>query len=332
MRSLLLAALLLLGPLAGPARAGSSDKGTSAGAFLSLAPGARGAALGRALGGTADDAYAAWYNPAGLAFLERVEAAAAHESRFEGIAYDAAIMAVPVLAWRDSPLRANAYGVAALSVYSLSAKGIERRGLVETDAPSGSFGASDRAYALSYGYNPAGSSFAFGGTAKLVDSALDSSRASALTWDGGFLYKTDVRSAGAGVRGFGGSLSYRAASDPLPTVYYAAGSYRPRAGWLLAAQLDLPRGDAMSLGVGVERRWTPAPGLTASARGGYDTGRSDGGGLSGAALGFGVAWRAMEFDFAWSPSGALGDVFKYSVLFRFGEGRPAISRAKPGWR
>ena len=332
MRSALLAALLLLAPRAGPAGAGASDTGTAAGAFLSLAPGARGAAMGQALGGTADDAYAAWYNPAGLAFLERVEAAAAHESRFEGIAYDAAIMAVPVLAWRDSPLRANAYGVTALSVYSLSASGIERRGLVETDSPSGSFSASDRAYALSYGYNPAGSKVAFGGTAKFVDAALDTRRATALTWDGGVLYKTDDRSLGAGVRGFGGSLKYSMVADPLPTVYYAAGSYRPREGWLLAAQLELPKTDAMSLGFGVERRWTPAPGLTAAARGGYNTGRSDGGGLSGAALGFGVAWRAMEFDFAWSPSGALGDVFKYSVLFRFGEGRPAISRAKPGWR
>ena len=99
MRRLILAALLLA-PLAGPARAGSSGKGTAAGAFLRLAPGARGAAMGEALGGTADDAYAAWYNPAGLAFLERVEAAAAHEARFEGLSYETLILAVPVLAHR----------------------------------------------------------------------------------------------------------------------------------------------------------------------------------------------------------------------------------------
>ncbi len=331
MRRLLLAASLLIA-LAGPARAGSSGKGTAAGAFLRLAPGARGAAMGEALGGTADDAYAAWYNPAGLAFLERVEAAAAHESRFEGIAYDAAILAVPVLAWRDTPLRANAYGVTALSVYGLSASGIERRGLVETDAPSGTFASSDRAYALSYGYNLAGTNLAFGGTAKLVDSALDTARATALTWDGGALWKGERASAGAGVRGFGGSLKYARVSDPLPTVYYAAGSYRPREGWLLAAQLELPKHDGMSFGFGVERRWIPAPGLSAAVRGGLNTARAEAGGLAGASFGFGVGWRAMEIDFAWSPSGALGDLFKYSLLFRFGEGRPAIARAKAGWR
>lgn len=331
MRPAALAGLLLLG-LAGTALAGSGGKGTSAGAFLRLAPGARGAALGAALGGAADDAYAAWYNPAGLAFLERVEAAAARESRFEGIAYDAAILSVPVLAWRDSPLRANAYGVTALSVYSLSASGLERRGLVETDAPSGTFGASDRAYALSYGYNPAGTNLAFGATAKFVDSALDNRRASALTWDGGLLYKTGDRSIGAGVRGFGGSLKYATVADPLPTVYYAGAAWRPRGVWLLAAQVDAPQRDALSLGLGVERRWSVSPGLSAAARGGYSTAASDAGALAGAAFGFGVSWRAMEFDFAWSPSGALGDVFKYSLLFRFGEGQPGIARAKPGWR
>ncbi len=327
----MIAALLILGVLSGPARAGSA-KGTAAGAFLRLAPGARGAAMGEALGGVADDAYAAWYNPAGLGFQERVEAAAAHESRFEGISYDAAILSVPVLSWRDSPLRANAYGVTALSVYSLSASGIARRGLVETDTPSGSFASSDRAYALSYGYNLAGTGLAFGGGAKLVDSALDTARATALTWDGGVLYKGRDGSAGAGVRGFGGSLKYAAVADPLPTVFYAGGSYRPGEGWLLAAQLDAPKRDTPSLGLGLERRWLAAPGLTASVRAGYNTGRTDAGGLSGLALGGGVCWRAMETDFAWSPSGTLGDVFKYSILFRFGEGRPAIARVKSGWR
>jgi len=329
MRSALLAALLLL---ASSASAGSAGKGTAAGAFLRLAPGARGAAMGEALGGVADDVYAAWYNPAGLGFLDRVEAGAAHESRFEDISYDAVILSVPLLSWRDSPLRANAYGVTALSVYSLSASGIERRGLIETDSPSGTFASSDRAYALSYGYNLNGTKWAVGGTAKFVDSALDTARATALTWDGGFLWKGERGTAGAGVRGFGGSLRYATVADPLPTAYYAGGSYKPRDGWLLAAQLELPKDDRPALGLGVERRWSPAPELFASARGGLNTARADAGGFAGASFGFGVAWRSLEVDFAWSPSGALGDLFKYSLVFRFGEGRPAIARDKPGWR
>lgn len=329
MRYLMIAALLLA---AAPAFAGASAKGTSAAPFLTLAPGARGSAMGEALGGVADDAYAAWYNPAGLGFLERVEAGAAHESRLAGISYDAAILSVPVLSWRDSPLRANAYGVTALSVYSLSASGIERRGLVETDSPSGTFASSDRAYALSYGWNKPGTNWALGGTVKLVDTGIDSARATTLAWDGGVLWKGERGSAGAGVRDFGRGLRYSSTTDPLPTAYWAGGSYRPADGWTLAAQLGAPLRDAASLGVGVERRWLAMPGLAAAARAGYNTGRGDGGGIAGASLGFGVEWRAMEFDFAWSPSGVLGDFFKYSLLVRFGEGRPAIARDKKGWR
>lgn len=324
--------LALAAGLALPARAGASGKGTAAGAFLRLAPGARGAALGESLGGLADDVYAAWYNPAGLGFLERVEAAAAHEARFEGLSYDAALLAVPVLAWRDSPLPSNARGVTALSVYSLSAPDIERRGLVETDSPSGKFSSSDRAYTLSYGYNPDRTDLAFGATAKLVDSAIDARRATALTWDGGMLWRGVRASAGAGVRGFGGSLKYASVADPLPTVYYAAGSWRPDPAWQLSAQVDLPKSDALSLALGAERRYEPMKGLTVAARAGYNTGRADAGGLAGASLGFGAAWKAMEADFAWSPSGVLGDVFKYSLLFRFGDGRPGVARPRRGWR
>ncbi len=328
MRALLLAALLAV-----PASAATTDRGAAAGQFLRLAPGARGAALGEAFAGAADDAYAAWYNPAGLAFLERVEAAGSHESRFEGLSYDAAIMAVPMLSWRDSPRRANAYGVAALSAYSHAVTGIERRGLVETDAPSGSFGASDRAIGLSYAWNAPGTGLAFGGTFKLVDSAIDASRAAATTIDAGALWKGERFSAGAGARSFGGKLRYSAVSDPLPTVYYAAGAWRPREGLLVVAELDVPKHDSAALGFGVERRWKAAPGLTASVRGGYNTGRSSAGGLAGASVGFGAAWRSFEADFAWSPAGALGDVFKYSVLVRFGESRPGgISREREGWR
>ena len=332
MRRVILASALVIGALAGPMRAGAAGKGTTAGAFLRLAPGARGAAMGEALGGVADDAYAAWYNPAGLGFLTRVEAAVAHESRFESIAYDAAILAVPVLSWRDSSLRSNAYGVTALSVYSLSASGIERRGLTETDTPSGTFASSDRAYALSYGWKAPGTKMAFGGTAKFVDSALDTARATALTWDGSVLWRGESAAAAAGVRGLGGSLRYSRVYDPLPTVYYAGVSYRSRAGWLVASQLDVPIQDTPSLGLGVERRWAPTPDLSAVFRGGFNTGHSGAGGLAGASLGFGVAWRATEVDFAWSPSGALGDLFKYSLLFRFGEVRSAMARDKAGSR
>ena len=69
-----------------------------------------------------------------------------------------------------------------------------------------------------------------------------------------------------------------------------------------------------------------------AARCGYDSARSDPGGLAGASLGAGVVWRSLQFDLAWSPGGALGDTFQYSLLVRFGGERRAISRVATGWR
>lgn len=316
MRRLIIALLIAL-VAASPSRAGSGGKGSAAAPFLLLDPSARAAALGGALGGAVEDADAAHYNPAGLGLLERPQAAASHESRFAGLSYDHAVVAVPVLSWTDSPRRTRSLGAAALSVYSLAATGVERRGLVETDAPSGTFGAADRAVALSYGAPWPRSRLNLGGTLKFVNSRIDTSGASTLGVDLGGLWVGEAFSFGAGGRNLVGKLSRGGAADPLPALYYAGMGWRPREDLLACAELKLPREDAASLALGFERRWRPAPKLSLAARGGYDMGRRDAGGLAGAALGFGIAWGSLDFDFAWSPGGILGDSFKYAAKLRF---------------
>ena len=202
-------------------------------------------------------------------------------------------------------------------MYGLSTSGIERRGLVETDSPSGTFGVSDRAYALSYARAFPAAGLSFGATAKFVDSTIDSTRATALTYDGGAQWRGESGSLGAGVRGLGGSLRYRSASDPLPTTPFAGGAWRPTRDWLLTAEANAPSGEGLALGFGVERGWEPFKGVKARLRGGYNTGLNDAGGLAGAGLGAGVGWRSAELDFAWTPGGVLGDSLRYSILVRF---------------
>lgn len=139
MRKALFAVMLvcLSALAAGQARAfGTGDKGTSGAQFLKIGPGARPAGMGEAFAGVADDIHSVYYNPAGLANLRRVEAAAMHESRFQGVNYDFAAVSVPMLAWTESEERRNRYGVAALSLYSLSVGGIERRRPSRPTSPS----------------------------------------------------------------------------------------------------------------------------------------------------------------------------------------------------
>jgi hypothetical protein len=309
--------LILAASAARPAAAfGASEKGTAGAAFLTLTPGARESALGGAFGGVADDALAAHYNPAGLGFLDKIEAGAGRENRFQGLDYDYAVLAVPVLSWTDKPLRPASWGVASVAVYSLTASGIESRGLTETDAPTGSFSAADRAFALSYGLE-IGPGLSVGGTFKYVDEALASAHAGAMTGDAGALLRRGNWSFGGGVRNAFGDLALGSTPDPLPAVAYAGAGWRPRAGWLLAAEFDQPRADAPALAFGVERVVPILPGLSAAARAGYRTDRADAGPLGGASLGFGVEWKGLAAEFSWSPGGTLGDVFQYSVRTRF---------------
>ena len=316
MRLALLAALVLAA-CAGPASAlGAAEKGTAGAAFLTLEPGARAEALGGAFGGVADDALAAHYNPAGLGFLGKIEAAAGREDRFQGLSYDYAILTVPVLSWTDKNLRPDKWGTVSAAVYSLTATGIESRGLTETDAPNGTFASSDRAVALSYGL-AVGEGLAVGGTFKYVDESLSSARGHAYTGDAGALLRRGNWSFGGGVRNAFGSLALGSTPDPLPMVAYAGAGWKPWPGWLLAAELDQPRFDATALGFGVERVVPISKGLSVAARAGYRTDRADAGALGGVCVGFGLEFKGMTAEFSWSPGGTLGDVVQYSVRAKF---------------
>src|SRR3989338_9629171 len=76
---------------------GQGDRGTSGAQFLKIAPGARPSGMGEAFAGVADDLHAIYYNPAGLASLQRVEVTGMHNSHFQGINYEFAAMSLPLL-------------------------------------------------------------------------------------------------------------------------------------------------------------------------------------------------------------------------------------------
>lgn len=313
MKGLLLLLLACAPPCAGAF--GGGDKGTSAAAFLKIPAGARPAAMGDAFGGLADDLHAAHYNPAGLAFLEAVEAAATHDSHFQDLAHDYGAVAVPLLSLRDTRLKRNAWGVAAFSVKTLGATGIERRGLVETEAPTGTFGASDFAYGLSYGRLIA-PGLAAGATLKLVEQRLDSASAQAPASDAGVLWRGKRLSAGAGWRNFGGRMSLGSSPDPLPFAFYAGGALRPAAGLLAAFEVRVPRDDSPQVSVGGEAARTFGA-LTTALRGGWNSSNTDAEGFGGVTLGAGASYGRFGVDFAWVPFGDLGAAYHTTVRLRF---------------
>lgn len=315
-RAVMLACLLAL--QAGAAAAfGTGDKGTSGAAFLKIGPGARPAAMGEAFAGVADDVHSVYYNPAGLANLKRVEAAAMHESRFQGVNYDFAAVSVPMLAWTESEERRTRYGVMALSLYSLSVGGIERRSTIETDEPIDKFTASDFAYALSYAYRVPDTGLSLGGTAKFVDSKIDSARATSAAMDLGLLHRQGRLGIGAGVRNAGTKHKFNAESDPLPMTIFAGVGAKLSQRWIGSLEIDAPRDAAILAAFGAEYKHPFGDRLVGAVRGGFNTGRRDGGGLSGATLGLGLGYGNFNFDFAFAPQGDLGSAYKYSLVVKF---------------
>jgi len=313
----LLSCLVLLGagPASPAAALGKADKGTTGAAFLKLSAGARQAAMGDAFSGVADDVYALYFNPAGLAFLKGVEAGAMHNSHFQDISHSYGVLAVPLLSWVETRRQRNALGTAAFSLTSLSVRDIQRRGLIETDAPTGTFEAQDLAYTLGYGF-PLSGRLGVGGALKIVDQDIDSLGSRTLSTDAGLLYRGPRFSAGAGYRNLGGKVAFRSQEDPLPLLLYMGGGMRLRPRWLFSAEVRMPSDAGLLLSAGTE--YTRAFGeLRGAVRAGFDTGKTDAEGFSGVSLGAGVRYRKMDFDFAWVPFGDLGNTFRYSIRVKF---------------
>ncbi|MBI5243123.1 MAG: PorV/PorQ family protein [Elusimicrobia bacterium] len=295
---------------------GVPDQGTSGAQFLKLSPGARAASMGDAGAAVSEDVYAAYFNPAGLGFLREVQAAAMRSQHFQGITHNFGAVATPLLSWMDSRRARNEFGAAAFALTSLSVDGLERRGVVETDDPTDTFGARDFAYTLAYGL-PLSKRWAAGAALKVLDQSIDSSHATAFGLDLGGLWHRDRLSFGGGIRNLGTEVKFGNEADPLPLVIYGGGGYKLSEEWLLAADLRLPRDQRIGLSLGAEHRRKIAEDLRAAVRGGYDFSKTDAEGVTGIAFGAGISYRRLEFDFAWAPYGDLGSTFRYSLLVRF---------------
>lgn len=314
-RAALLAMLLCMGSSLAYAF-GKTERGTSGATFLKIPVGARPAAMGEAYSAIGDDVYSIFYNPAGLAGLRHVEFAGMRNDHFQDTSHHFGAVAIPLLSWVNTRRPKNAYGVLALSLTSLSISDIERRGVVETDEPTDTFGASDFAYTLGYGVNIR-KTLAIGAAFKFITQTIDSTGASAYALDAGAQYHRERLSLGSGFRNAGSAVKFRSSRDPLPVVVYAGAGYALSENWTGTLELHLPRDDSLTFALGTEYRRKLIKGVTGAVRGGYNTAYGQADGPGGVTLGLGATYGRTSFDFAWLPYGDLGATFRYSLLIRF---------------
>jgi hypothetical protein len=317
------AALLLTVLLAaGSASAKSSTVGTSGAQFLKLGAGARAAGMSDAFTAIADDAFAAYYNPAGLARMERPQLGGAHSAMFQSVSYQSLSFVVPFGrdVGREYVETAGNKHALGLSIYYLGVSDIERRTGDSTNAV-GTFNSGDSAYAASYSYAP-GDRLSLGVTGKYINQTIDNYSASAMAADLGVLYRVNPNAKrpvtlAASVRNVGNGIGYAGQTDPLPTTLVVAGAVAVTKGFVLDLDLGKSRDSDAYVALGGEGRRVITEGITGALRAGFTSQRRDTGGLSGFAAGGGLSFPKASFDMAWVPFGPLGDAFRFSLLIKF---------------
>jgi hypothetical protein len=299
-RTLLAVAFLLLSGYSPRVAA----QGTTGVEFLKLGIGARAVGMGEAFVSLADDASAAYWNPAGIAPQSGQHVLLTHQEWFEDIRLENA-----------SYLWANEKQGVGLSATLLYAGQLEERD--DTGQFLGEFRYFDFAMGLSYAREIVPSVSA-GMTGKFLREEIDRDTATTLAVDLGVLVQvpgTGFRVGGA-VSNLGQGLKFNEVRDKLPRTVSLGVSYEmpgilPGAGGLtLAADVFKPREGDTSLRLGGEFGFAGV----ATYRLGYVTGHDS----QDIGTGFGVDLGKYTLDYAYVPSSfELGDTHRFSLGLGF---------------
>lgn len=200
--------------------------------FLKLVPGARAAGMGEAFVAQADDATATWWNPGGMAFLQRQEVALMYvnllpQFHLPDLYYSFVSYVHPIPAW--GTLGGNI-------IFTNYGK---TEGRDEFDNPTGTFQSYDLAFTGAYG-SAVNDRLGIGVAAKFIYSHLAPQGAGAekgsgigtsMAVDVGFVYHrafTRGLTLAATLTNMGPAISYidRAQADPLPMTIRVGASYR----------------------------------------------------------------------------------------------------------
>jgi hypothetical protein len=297
----ILAAVLLVAPAA--ARAAETAS------FLDIGVGARGIGMGGAFTALADDSTAVYWNPAGLARLEKREVSGSHAELGLGTREDFVAYAHP-----------TARGTFAAAATYLSQAAIAGRDAA--GRPTGDYQASDAAFTGSYAIKTDLADL--GGSIKYVRSHIASSEAQGVAADAGARRAFDGLGpgklvVGAALRNMGPGLKYENQRNDLPLRLAGGAAYSFASGRTIAVEAQsAPRGGGTDFGFGGELKFMEGALLrlgwstkTAAPEGsGFDAAR-------GLTVGLGVERAGFRFDYAAQAAGELGAAHRFTLAKRF---------------
>ncbi len=319
--------ILLIIFIASPKGYSSNEgAGTSAYTFLRVGVGARAQAMAGAMVGLADDEYAGYYNPAGLAQLVpiteienefgEVKEVEGNISKYFASEYNNYI--ADIQSGYVTFIKRQGYG----GMLGFSIDYFNYGTFDETDVNNintGTFSASDIAFALNFGQR-VNRNFYWGISGKFIYEKLQDYSSDGLGLDGGILYKLDDKRTrlGATIKNIGVQLRGLTSEhkDKLPGGAQLGISHHLKgAPIIFSGQLDYPFDYDLSFKFGIEiTGLNPVLirlGWDSSGRN-YKSGSSKDslGGLSG---GFGISWRNYRFDYSYSSFADIGGSHRISL-------------------
>jgi hypothetical protein len=280
--------------------------GTRSAQFLKIGAGARAIGMGSAFVGLANDATAIYWNPAGLAYIDKTQFSFTHLWWFQDIAYEYFVHAQP-----------TKYGTFGWSLGYMHMDPLEGRD-VEGE-PTSDFRVSDMAITVGYGNKIAKDIF-IGGSIKYINEKIEDEMASTFAFDFGFLHRTKVKNLllGGSFQNWGGSLKFVREPNKLPSSAKLGICYTT----LLAknplnitVDLNLPSDSKTGLRLGAEYIYNHM----IMGRLGYKT-ETDLGFVSGLSFGVGFLYTRIEsyrIDYAFVPQGVLGNTHTISLTVTF---------------
>jgi len=315
-----------------------SGVGVSAATFLEIGIGARAAAMGGAYAAIANDATALYWNPAGIAWIEGVQAEFMHSEWLAGTSFDyfGLVFALPAI---NSSIGAS---ITYLDYGESPVRTVER-----PEGTGEKYSARDYALGLSYSLALT-NRFSFGLTGKYISQRIWSEEGSTVAVDVGVFYKTSLKGLhlGASMSNFGSDIrlegrhlttivdpdplvenfdrvpvNYKVGAYALPLLFRVGLAYEQGIGEymraLLAVDVNHPSNTTESINVGME----VAVADMFYFRGGYEN-MFERDAINGLTLGGGFdyfqrgSW-GIRIDYAWSDWGILEKTQRFSVGIRF---------------
>jgi len=177
---------------------GSNQVGTSMANFLKIGVGSRATAMGGAFVAMTDDASATFWNPGGLALVEK------NEALFQSTNW----VANTNLYYMSVAIPFGDLGTIGANIYSFNSGDMEETTVNQPDGTGRLFSASDFAIGLSYARTFT-DQFSVGFTVKYISENLSRETASAIAFDIGSVFKTDILNGmriGLAITNLGGTM------------------------------------------------------------------------------------------------------------------------------